>query len=67
MYRATDDQRKKLGPDFDLRKICAKFHQKILIPSVSNPGARNPPKKTLLDMAAFKNNQISFGFWKIKF
>jgi hypothetical protein len=39
--RGADDQRKKMGLNFDLTKTCAKFHPKILTRSVSNLGAKN--------------------------
>jgi hypothetical protein len=42
--RSAEDQRKKSGLDFDLRKTCTKFHPKILTLSVSNLGAENTPK-----------------------
>jgi hypothetical protein len=39
--RGADDQRKKMGLDFDLRKTCTKFHSKILTLSASNLGTKN--------------------------
>jgi hypothetical protein len=41
---ALTTKEKKLGLDFDLTKTCTKFHPKILTLSVSNLGAKNPPK-----------------------
>jgi hypothetical protein len=43
-FRGADDQRKKMGLVFDLRKRCAKFHPKILTLSASNLGAKNTQK-----------------------
>jgi hypothetical protein len=41
--REFDNQRKKMGLDFDLTKTFAKFYSKILTLSVSNLGAKNTP------------------------
>ncbi len=42
--KGADDQRKKMGLDFDLTKACTKIHPKTLTPSVSNLGAKNTQK-----------------------
>ncbi len=59
--REFDDQRKKMGLDFDLRKTCAKFILKYYLKS----GGQKHPKRPLLGMPDLSEKVDDFGEKKV--